>query len=334
MSLARRLRLAGRFAAHRFAEVHPYEVQAALLNACNLRCVYCSWPERKTALLTTAQWERTLDELAELGTIRVKFQGGEPTMRHDFDRLCRRTQELGILAAVVTNGLPIAERPALLDHLDEVVFSVDSPTPEVHDRQRGGGTHALVVRAIDLARERGVQTFVNMVVTRDNVDLLPAMLDFCEARGIGLNAQPATFDKPFYDSTAKPIALDTEQARRMHRQLAGWKRDGRRLLFSSGTYARIAEWADWSTSVRNGEGPSPCMAGRFYVHVDPNGDVHPCVQYKANVTPKNLLRDGLIESLRHARGHDCHDCAFAYLTERKRLFALEPSALWEAVARR
>jgi MoaA/NifB/PqqE/SkfB family radical SAM enzyme len=333
VSLVRRLRLAGRFAAHRFSELHPYEVQAALLNACNLRCVYCSWPDRKTALLTTTEWERTLEELAGLGTIRVKFQGGEPTIRHDFERLCRHTQALGILSAVVTNGIPIAERPSLLDHLDEVVFSVDSPTPEVHDTQRGAGSHALVVRAIDRARERGVQTFVNMVVTRQNVDLVSAMLDFCEARGVGLNVQPATFDKPFYDQSARPLALDSEQAARMHRQLAAWKRAGRPLLFSAGTYARIAEWGDWSTSVRNGDGPSTCMAGRFYVHIDPNGDVHPCVQHKAHFTPKNLLEVGLVEALRNARGHDCADCAFSYLTERKRLFALEPAALWESVRR-
>lgn len=239
-----------------------------------------------------------------------------------------------MLSAVVTNGIPIGERPSLLDHLDEVVFSVDSPTPEIHDAQRGAGTHALVVRAIDVARERGVQTFVNMVVTRENVDLLPAMLDWCEARGIGLNAQPVTFDKVFYDATASALALGPEQANRMHRQLAAWKRAGRSLLFSSGTYDRIAGWEDWPASARSGDGPSPCMAGRFYVHIDPNGDVHPCVQHAAHFTPKNLLRDGLVQALRNARGHDCADCAFAYLTERKRLFALEPAALWETVTRR
>ena len=52
----RHLRLAARFVAHRFRALHPFEVQAALLNACNLRCAYCSCPDVKTTVLDTEQW--------------------------------------------------------------------------------------------------------------------------------------------------------------------------------------------------------------------------------------------------------------------------------------
>src|SRR5678809_1209971 len=97
MSRRQQLRLAGRFLRHRFTAVHPFEVQAVLLNACNLHCAYCSCPELKTELLTTGQWLDVIRYLGSVGTMRLKWQGGEPTLRHDFGRLCAAVQEAGIL---------------------------------------------------------------------------------------------------------------------------------------------------------------------------------------------------------------------------------------------
>jgi MoaA/NifB/PqqE/SkfB family radical SAM enzyme len=75
------------------------------------------------------------------------------------------------------------------------------------------------------------------------------------------------------------------------------------------------------------------MAGKFYVHIEPNGDVHPCVQHAAAYTPKNIVRDGLHAALAHAQQHDCGNCFSAYLNERKALFALRPAALLEMARR-
>ena len=64
MLRTRHLRFAARYAAHRFQTLHPFEVQAALLNACNLRCAYCCCPDLKTDLLDTAQWTDVIRGLA------------------------------------------------------------------------------------------------------------------------------------------------------------------------------------------------------------------------------------------------------------------------------
>lgn len=59
----------------------------------------------------------------------------------------------------------------------------------------------------------------------------------------------------------------------------------------------------------------------------------PCVQHGAELTPKNMVRDGLEAALRNAQRHDCGDCCTAYLVERKALFALRPTALMEMMRR-
>jgi MoaA/NifB/PqqE/SkfB family radical SAM enzyme len=327
------LRFAARFAAHRFRSLHPFEVQAALLNACNLSCVYCRCPDTKTELMTTAQWLDTIRGLGALGTMRIKFQGGEPTLRSDFCELSAASQSAGIATAVVTNGLQFAGRPELLDHLDEIVFSLDSVSPDHTDHMRGNGVHARALEGIDIARARQKRLFINMVVTNRTLDEIEPMLAFCEARGIGLNAQPVVFGRQYYDDAARPYALSTEQIRAMHRQLAVWKRQGRPLMFAASTYENVLDWSDYGEISITSEDGSSCMAGRFYIHIEPNGDIHPCAQHIAHFQPKSIVRDGLEAALTNVQRHDCSDCFSAYLNERKALFGLRPTALWEMVRR-
>ncbi len=330
---SRHLKMASRFLVHRFRELHPFEVQASLLNACNLRCVYCSCPDIKTQMMTTEQWKTIIRRLGALGTLRIKFQGGEPTLRADFRDLCSEVQKAGIISAAITHGLEVAKKPELLDYLDEIVFSLDSATPEINDSLRGQGTHAEVVRAIDIARHRGLRTYLNMVVNRETLGEVEALLEFCEARGVGFHAQPIIFGRQYYDETARRLALTNEEVRALHKRLAGWKSQGRRLMFSARSYEKTLEWKDYGELAIQSPGESSCMAGKDYIHIEPNGDVLPCVQHGANFTPKNIIKDGLDEALRHTRRHNCGDCFTVYLNERKAVFGLRPAALREVVRR-
>ncbi|MFN2425390.1 MAG: radical SAM protein [Candidatus Binatia bacterium] len=329
----RHMRFAARYAAHRFRALHPFEVQASLLNACNLRCAYCRCPDVKIEMMTTEQWVKTVEGLGSHGTMRIKYQGGEPTMRADFRTICAASQAAGILTAVVTNGQQFAAKPDLLDHLDEIVFSLDSATPEHNDRMRGAGVHAGVVEAIGLARERGINLFINMVVTRDNLGEIEPMLDFCEAGGIGLHVQPAVAGRKYYDDAVREFALDDAQIRTMHARLGEWKRQGRPLMFAAVTYENVLNWSDFTEISRRMPGESTCMAGKFYVHIEPNGDVHPCNQHDSVFEPKNIVRDGLDAALAHTQQHDCGDCFSVYLNERKAVFGMRPIALWEMARR-
>ena len=334
MIRAHHLRMATSFATRAWRPLHPFEVQAALLFACNLKCAYCRCPELRTRVLATRTWVEIVEGLARLGTVRIKYQGGEPTLYPGFRDVCDASRAAGIRTAAITNGIRVCEDPTLLDHLDEIVVSLDSLRPEAHERARGAGSHAKAVGALLAARARGMDAYAVMVMTRENVDELDGLLDFCEQHGIGFHAQPMVFGRPPYDERARSLALDDETLRRLHLRMAELRRAGRPLMFAARTYELAARWPSHEVLTMPSEGDSPCMAGRSYVHIEPNGDVWPCGQHGDDAfVPRNAVADGLEAALRNSSRHRCGDCYSAYLNERKAVFGLRPHALLQLVRR-
>ena len=228
---------------------------------------------------------------------------------------------------VVTHGGQIVANQALLDHLDEVVLSFDSLDAETNDRQRAPKSLERVMTAMDHALANGCRVYVNMVVTKATLGGLEDMLTFCEGRGVGFHAQPLYFGWKYSSTTEKHLALTDAEIREMHHRLARWKREGRKVMFAAETYLGVAKWTDHAEFTRKSPGLSRCMAGRDYIHIEPNGDVYPCGHQGADFEPLNLVTHGFVDAVAHTRRHNCGDCWIAYLNERKALFGLRPHAL-------
>jgi MoaA/NifB/PqqE/SkfB family radical SAM enzyme len=159
------------------------------------------------------------------------------------------------------------------------------------------------------------------------------MLEFCEKRGVLLHAQAIMFGKDPFDENAKDLELSSNQIRDLHNKLADWKTQRRGLMFTASTYRRSVAWQEYPALTKRGRAPSSCMAGRFYVHIEANGDAWPCGHFGGDFQPMNVIRDGLEDALLHTKVHNCEDCAVAYLNERKSVFALRPSAVMEVLRR-
>lgn len=320
-------RLAARYLRRRLSRVHPVEVQACISNQCNMKCLYCACPTLPPDDLSSEGWLDIIRGLGRLGLARLKFQGGEPTLRPDFGRLAAEAKSLGMITAVATNGTLIPERPELLDAVDEVIVTLNSLSKDVQDDLRGPGSFDAVRKTMDIAQAKGLKVFNNMVVNRKNYGEVEAVLDYCERRGVVFHAQPVVFGRAFFDSSAKPLQLSNDETRSLNLRLAEWKRGGRSVLFLPSSYARSAGWDDYDDLNRPGASWSSCFAGRDYVHIEPNGDVFPCNLHIGSFQPKNAARDGLGPALLHARKHRCGDCWHPYFNERKAMFGLR----WEAL---
>jgi uncharacterized Fe-S cluster-containing radical SAM superfamily protein len=141
---------------------------------CNLRCDYCcvrsspSVPRRELGL---ARVQRIACKAPELGVKKIFVTGGEPFLLEDIGEIL-----LSCAAAapttVLTNGMLFGgRRKETLRALprDRVVLqvSLDSPTPEQHDRHRGPGTWARAREGIQQARAEGFRVRLAATVSTD-----------------------------------------------------------------------------------------------------------------------------------------------------------------------
>src|SRR6266436_6503700 len=142
---------------------------------CNLHCDYCcvrSSPKVPRRELGLARVQRIASEAAELGVSEIFVTGGEPFLLLDIGDIlatCSATAP----TTVLTNGMLFAgRRLATLRSLpsDRVTLqiSLDSPTPERHDRHRGKGTWARAWRGIERARAEGFRVRLAATVSTDD----------------------------------------------------------------------------------------------------------------------------------------------------------------------
>lgn len=129
---------------------------------CNLRCDYCcvrSSPKAPRRALGLERVRRITREAAALGVGEIFVTGGEPFLLADIGEILTACAAAAP-TTVLTNGMLFAGRRletlrALPRERLTLQISLDSPTPERHDRHRGKGTWARAWRGIERARAEG-----------------------------------------------------------------------------------------------------------------------------------------------------------------------------------
>ena len=154
---------------------HLHYLRVSLTDACNLRCVYCM-PEdiqfRPASTLMQDDEILTLVRVAaSLGVNKIRFTGGEPTVRRGVVNLVREIKGIpGIeRIAMTTNGIKLVALAAPLAEagLDQANISIDSLDPDKFRRITRRGDLDEVWRGIAAAEAAGLQPIkLNCVVTR------------------------------------------------------------------------------------------------------------------------------------------------------------------------
>src|SRR6185369_6688675 len=129
---------------------------------CNLRCDYCcvrSSPSAPRRELGLERVQRIAREAKQLGVREIFVTGGEPFLLDDIDEILIACANAAP-TTVLTNGMLFTgRRVETLSALprDRIVLqiSLDSATPDLHDRHRGPGTWARTQEGIQRARGLG-----------------------------------------------------------------------------------------------------------------------------------------------------------------------------------
>jgi MoaA/NifB/PqqE/SkfB family radical SAM enzyme len=305
----------------------PFFVQYSLLNACNTKCVYCNCPEREDPRASLEQHLHALSEFARLGAVRIKFLGGEPLLHQHLGALVSAAKSQGMRTAVVTNGFLVPQKMDLMKQFDEIIISIDG-SEEAHDAQRGKGTWKKVIAAIDACAAAKLDFFLSAVVTRDSMGEIDWLIATARQYGVMVNFQIPQFNPEMYGPGAQQWMPAPDDIRKLIGRIILAKESGAPVLFSTRSYGRTLQWEDFSKERDHRPGEtSPCTAGKYFLQMEPNGDIYPCVLQIGTFQPKNAFRDGVEAAWRHASTHSCFNCYNTWLNENRGIFDLHPSIL-------
>ncbi|HEY8185619.1 MAG TPA: radical SAM protein [Pyrinomonadaceae bacterium] len=141
---------------------------------CNLRCDYCcvrSSPAAPRRELGLARVQRIAREAAELGVKEIFVTGGEPFLLEDIGEIlisCAAAAPTTVLTnGMLFTGRRVESLRALPRDRIVMQISLDSATPDRHDRHRGPGTWARTREGIQRARALGFRVRLAATVSTD-----------------------------------------------------------------------------------------------------------------------------------------------------------------------
>jgi radical SAM protein with 4Fe4S-binding SPASM domain len=158
-------------------------VSYSITTKCNLKCKHCYSDSVEQAApdeLSTSESFRLMDDLSGWGIGLLIIDGGEPLCRDDLLDIVKYASSKGIRTTIGSNGTLIDEamaREMLKAGVMSVAISVDGADAMTHDSFRGiSGTFEQTFKGIEACRSAGLPFQFNMVIRKENLSQLEAML--------------------------------------------------------------------------------------------------------------------------------------------------------------
>lgn len=261
----------------------PWAVLLDPTSACNLSCTGCWASEYGNKLnLSFDEIDSIITQGKEIGIFMYIYTGGEPLVRkNDIIELCKKHNDCVFLA--FTNATLIDEEFA--KQIREVknfvpAISIEGDK-EATDSRRGDGTYDKVVHAMEILRRYKVPFGASTCYTSANYESITD--DEYFDRLISFGAKFAWFFHymPIGNDAVPELLLNPDQRETVYRKIRDVR--NRKSIF-------LIDFQN------DGEYIGGCIAGgRDYFHINPNGDVEPCVFI--HYSDSNIREKTLIECL-------------------------------------
>jgi len=295
-------KLATGIVASRVAKRHrPLMVNIEPTHRCNLDCTYCDKVDPRSPQMETGAALRMIDELAEMGTLSVCFDGGEPLVHPGIEQFVRRAKFHGMRVSMSTNGLLIARKRSLFECVDLVKISIDGPE-QVHDAGRGGGTYAKAIAGARLAVDLGCSVALRMTLAEHNAVHFEEVLAAAKELGVAALFQPAVGNIMNGSDAPAPHSPAVVAYRAAIDALKELKRQGEPVANELFALEHLRNWPD----------PEPvpyCSGGRIEVAIGPDGGMFPCGRTGRGAPAPNVFELGVrLAFERVMRPTDCANC--------------------------
>ncbi|MCP4781083.1 MAG: pyrroloquinoline quinone biosynthesis protein PqqE [Hyphomicrobium sp.] len=252
----------------------PIGMLAELTYRCPLQCPYCSNPlemERVNTELSTTEWQDVMWQAGELGVLQLHLSGGEPTVRHDLEEILEAAVKANLYTNLITSGVTLTrarlERMVKigLDHVQLSIQDVDPANAEHISAYKGGVPKKHAVAG--WVKELGLPLTINVVVHRQNIENLDAIIAYAVQVGAGRIEVAHT---QYYAWALKNRAALIPTREQFYKSVEITNTAKERLT----GILQFDVVAHDNYAVR----PKPCMGGwgRSLIDVTPSGKVLPC----------------------------------------------------------
>jgi radical SAM protein with 4Fe4S-binding SPASM domain len=240
-----------------------------LTSACNLSCAFCYRDATREDRLNLEQVQAIL---ASLPVRSVNLGTGESGMHPEFPQILEWLSERPVKLTITSNGHSIATLDdAQVRRFHDVEFSLDYPTREAQDAQRGAGNWDLLLAQAARCARLGIPVTFISVMMRSNFRRLPEVALVAKRFGAPLRVN-------VYQSVlSEAFALGYEEY---------W--EGFERLFAACDAIAIGEPL---VRAMAGLPPRTGGCGRLTVRVTPRGTVLPCVYWPGPGVPLATLRE-------------------------------------------
>lgn len=164
---------------------NPYIVIWEVTRACQLKCIHCradaqNKPDPRE--LTPQEGLKLIDEIYEMNNPMLVFTGGDCMMREDLfelaDYAVKKGMRVSMTPSATDNVTKERMQRAKEVGLSRWAFSLDGPTPEIHDHFRGTpGSFDLTIEKVKYLNELNMPLQLNTVISKYNYEHLEQMAE-------------------------------------------------------------------------------------------------------------------------------------------------------------
>lgn len=314
----------------------PVTVTWEFTKGCNADCIHCYAEAGSKGLdeLSTEEAQNLVRQLADSKVIQITLGGGEPLLRDDFVDIIEEIKKRRLWLQILTNGTLVDEEIArvlsdLLDfRVDAIQVSLDGPTAEIHNRQRGAPLFDETIRAIQLLVKEDVPVTIKFVPTIYNYtyvketyllarELGASLFSATECSPIGRAASLARFPvEELFRSAVELIKLSSEEPPKYIDGLAVQMFNYRELREA---YPR--KYLDPDVRL------TKCPAARGQIEISSNGVVYPCAFFHSPEYAAGNIRETHFSEIwenrkrvwselykgRSFKGTKCEKCGFLHI---------------------
>ncbi len=270
----------------------PVDVTIELTSRCNLDCWHCissSGEEAAPEELTIDEWKKIINELRGLGTKKIIFSGGEPTLVPGFDRLIALVAMNNMEYSFVTNGYEVPNR--ILKAITKfrpytVGVSLDGNEAVHNSIRMKNDSWGRSLKTIKILRDQGQHVTVITTVTNWNFHTLNGLSKIVSEIADSWRLQLAI---PFGRMKLRDDSLISENDfKELCSRLIDYRKAYAQLDIEAGDCfgmappgtIRSAKWAG-------------CSAGIWSLGIDSRGEVLPCLSIRNGMSGGNVKTESV-----------------------------------------